>query len=262
MNEALALQRSPMNVGERWTMFDTVMISPFVANLGNNAPAGWFESFVDLGLADSIPFFNIRNQSIGRPYNNQATRDQLPYAIRLKSIGIAFIAPSIASQIGAEGPSAEAGNRVDHLSAFFEADLPTHASFTFKVNQDERLITTAFMCPPGYGPTGGGFVHEGNTAGADVSVGSVQAVSQGEPDLGVRWIFPIDIDMPRRASVSAEIRLTEYARQFLQALWGPGYLNFHDNTTGNPSALYPCAFMIQITLHGERLVQQRGEAHV
>lgn len=180
--------------------------------------------------------------------------------------------------------------RVDCMSPFWEAELPQHTSVVFRTNQDERLRTVASMLPPGYGPIGhvrgqgslnarcpfppvysDGPIVEQNPDMPPIGgeSGSVNAGGQGRAHLKYRWEFEGGIGIQRRATISVELRFSEWARRVLQSLWGPGQLVFwpYDTTEDvNTPASYPdyyhAAFGIQVALAGRREVQQRGQYHV
>ena len=252
------------NVNESWFLYDTILISPWVDQLPHAIP-GWYNSFVALGGADNLTFFNSRNKSIGLAYNNQESRDQIPYALVAESLSVDFFGPSMANHINNAGVE-ETEGRLDYIAPWWEAELPQHASMIFRTNQDERLKTSCAMLPPGYGPVGHMRGQQDNSAIGGWS-GSVNAGGQGRAHNKFRWEFPTGIGIPRRATIAVQINLVEYARQFLRALWGPGNINFygHDGTDYNvpvlPALAKPVVFGIQVLITGNREVQQRGEYH-
>ena len=148
----MTIRSSKASSGICGILYDTVMVSPFVSSLPHAVP-GWYASFAALGADDDITFFNSRNKSIGLAYNNQESRDQIPFALVAESISVSFIAPACSSHLGDLGQNPIRG-RLDTISAFFAHELPQHSSMIFRVNQDERLKTNCGMCPPGYGEIG------------------------------------------------------------------------------------------------------------
>ncbi|MCK4785549.1 MAG: hypothetical protein KAV87_17480 [Desulfobacteraceae bacterium] len=251
-----------MNVKEQWFMYDTVAVTPYLDSL-THPISGWFNNFNDLGMSDSVSFFDSRNKSIGLAYNNQDSRDQIPYALVAESISVGFFAPSTSSQLGTLDAQPIRG-RVDTVSSFWDNELPQHASAIFRVNQDDRLKTTCAMMAPGYGPVGSA-CGQGNTSAVGGMSNSVHASGFGAAHLKYRWDFPTGIGIPRRATVALTLQFTEWARTAFQTLWGPGNAEFWDFVEGDPPTsllVYkPTFFMIQCLIQGKRQVQQRGEYH-
>lgn len=252
------------NVKEQWFMYDTVAITDWLRVLSHPI-TGWYSSFQEFSQTDAISFFDSRNKSIGLAYNNQESRDQIPYALEVETLSVGFFAPSVSSQVGNLTDGNTYRGRVDTISAFWDNELPQHTSCTFRVNQDERLKTNCAMLSPGYGPVGGA-VGQGDISLIGGRCTSVHAGGMGLSHLKYRWDFPKRIGIPRRATVVVELRLVEWARDVLSRLWGPGNMAMrqYDATTTPPtnSTIYlPTVFMIQVLLTGQRQVQQRGEYH-
>lgn len=181
-------------------------------------------------------------------------------------------------------------NREELHSALWGSDLPNHASVTLSTNQDERLVGFPAMFPPGYGPVGGGWgwgspndwiaeavdgdIHfPGRSAGHIIHCGSfagnLQTIQEGQPDIRQRCEFPVSIEVPKRATLRMNIKLSIYAREMLQAMIGPHWFTWVDEITGVypdvmavSKAVKATAFGIQCTIKGTRLVQQRGDYHV
>ncbi len=257
------MQKPFANVQENVMIYDTVAIFNDTNKSFSN-PSGWFQNYAQMGAANSLSFFNVRNREVGTPYNNQDSRDQMPYAFRCRSIGVSFFANTFTqAPTWAVDYQFSPEDAVGHL---FQVDLPRHASVTFRVQQDDRLKTHPYFVPPGYGPYGSGYgrgspyLLQGNTLndGYDHTAG---VVTQGSPELGGRWPFPIPIDIPRRGTIEVKVEFNEYARQLLQTIpmgyeW-QGVNDTVDDIEGNPVFAG-----IQVSLGGERLVQQRGQYHV
>jgi hypothetical protein len=245
-----------MNVKEKWFLYDTIAVSPYVDSLAHPIP-GWYSSFQDIAAADDLTFFNSRNKSIGLAYNNQESRDQIPYALEAESISVGFFAPSTSSQEGTLDQGTFRG-RVDGISSYWENELPQHTSTVFRVNQDERLKTTAAMVSAGYGPCGHS-MGQGNTSNTGGVCASITAGGFGAAHLKYRWNFPTTIGIPRRATIAVTLRFVEWARSNLAKLWGPGNIQVWN---GEPAIVYkPTMFFIQCLITGTRQVQQRAEYH-
>lgn len=302
------------NVREQIILTDTVLIGKYVGKM-TDRPQGWFTTFADAGAAGSFSFMNVRNRSIGIAYNNQDARDQLPFGMRIMSIGVKFWAPGTASHFTActnKGSTATGGdrtpydetqsadpsfslltNREELHNGVWEADLPNNCSLELRTNQDIRLRGPVAMFNPGFGAVGGGWgwgspqdliaraaqfegvnfpmiAREygatadpmGPTFGA--YAGNVQEVQHGEVDLRRRFPFPIPIDVPKRANLSVVIKLSQYAREMLKAIPGPYWYPVANAywSGGLTKSVKSVVFGIDVTIKGERLVQQRGDYSV
>jgi hypothetical protein len=284
---------------------DTILVSKWVGTLTGDRPPGWFTTFADVGRTGTLHFMNVRNRSVpgGVCFNNQDARDQLPYGMRIQTIGVKFLTPACASQFTAcqmvasptnhwspqddgvyTDPSAantQDGllNREELHSAIWDADLPNHCSLTLRTNQDQRLKGPCALFPPGYGAVGGGWgwgspggwENTGEIAGNTIECGdnvtNHQAIEHGEVDLRQRWMFPVNLEVPKRSSFEIVIELNQYARDMLQAIPGPFWHSFpYGQLAGEGPIVGKLAraalFGVQLTVHGERLIQPRAEYEV
>jgi len=259
-----------MNVKEQWFMYDTIGITPWLEEITHPIP-GWFGSFTALANTDALTFFDTRNKSIGLAYNNQESRDQVPFAYIVETLSVGFFGPACASLLSSETIPSDATwiGRMDTMSAFWDNELPQHTSVIFRVNQDERLKGVCSIVPPNYGPVGG-CVGQGDFSDATPpAIGGgnygVHANGMGRAHLKYRWEFPGGIGVPRRATMVVECRLVEWAREVLRDIWGPGYFVMRDydpdETPENPIKPKPSLFAIQCLVTGRREVQQRGQYH-
>lgn len=254
MNEQL------LNVIEPQTLYDTVLVSGYVNSMKFND--GWYTTFALLGAANEVPFFNVRNRNHHLAYNNQDTRDQTPYGMKIYSMGVSFFAPQIATQFHDVEGTASYAEEIH--SAVWEADLPQHAAAILRVNQDDRLKIQCCMSPPGYGPSGGGMGHGDPTVPTFYEATNPAIMKgmtgMGVPDIDNQWPFPVPIDVPRRASISVVIKFSEWARRMLQTMVGPLRYVFAPVGQGHQidETLY-CAYGIQVSLKVARYVQQRGQ---
>lgn len=249
-----------LNVKEQWFLYDTINISSWIDEL-THPITGWYNSFAALGAADNVTFFDSRNKSVGLAYNNQDSRDQIPYAFVVNSLSVAFFAPATASQIGDIGDG-DSRNRIDTASAWWTNELPQHASAEFIVNQDTRLKANCAMLPSGYGPVGGA-MGQGDTSVIGGYCNTVDTSGMGVAHLKYRWTFPTGIGVPRRATLKVVVRFSEWARAALGLLWGPGNIQLRHYIDDSTSDVVQRAtnFQIQCLLQGKRQVQQRGEYH-
>jgi len=249
----------PKNVLEQWSLYDTVILRHIAGATVPQAPAGWFTGanpWGDCGAANDIAFFNVRNRNIGLPYNNQDARDQMPYPMKIRSIGVAMWQVHQTLDMNFQ-PASPYDDICPHI---WMVDLPRHCSLVLKVQQDERFKTIVPLCPPGYGPCGDGYGRGQPSAAVGPSNtpkdNHYSLVTQGIPDSNTRWTFPTDIDVPRRASISVKLRFSEYARNLLTWM---GSLNA--DVFDADGDIHSWEAGIQVTLGGDRLVQQRGQYH-
>lgn len=253
-----------MNVPEALTLYDSVLVGSRIPVL--KFKDGWFNTFAAAGASNSFPFLNVRNRNHHLAYCNQDTRDQLPYAMEIYSIGIDFWPPYVQSQYQIVVPDgSNALIAYNNHSALWQNELPRHANIKFFVNQDEILNQQVCMAPSGMGPVGGG-VGQGQSQAANFLNGNYTATpmlsmgSMGEASITNRWPFPNPIQVPRRASISAVVSLSEYGRQLLLNLPGP-YNYILQDMLGPSTLTKSCTYGITVSLTGKRLVQQRGRYH-
>lgn len=268
MNSQIQMQSMGyQNVPEALTLCDTMLVTGQALSLKWHD--GYFPSFQLAGQANSWPFFNVRNRNHGLAYNNQDTRDTLAYAFEIYSIGVDFWSPAVIQQcLYNAGNGAPAGMFVQqNMSAIWTCDLPRHASVKFNVNQDEKLNATCCMVPSGMGPVGGG-AGQGDFGllTAPPSTEALHpmyaALTQGQSEITCRFKFPNPIQVPRRASISAVVTLSEYGRQLLQAVDGPYSIKLLDKEDPDRTAIYKWScFGVTLSLQGKRLIQQRGAYH-
>lgn len=257
------MKKAYRNVSEQWLEYDTVGVfdTTLVSSYNITNPNGWFQNLAAMGAVNKIDFFNVRNRNIGLAYNNQDSRDLMPYAFRAHSLGVSFFCHSMTQAPNyAQDDTFSPEDSVNHV---FCVDLPRHTSVTLKVQQDERLKSHAYFCPPGYGPCGSGFgrgapsARDGGNNGIDHTA---SVISQGEPSLANRWQFPVPLEIPRRAALSVTLEFNEYARTLLQNM--PDENEWFGVDAGDDVNGWPVFFGIQLSIGGERLVQQRGQYHV
>jgi hypothetical protein len=287
----------PMNVKQPIILTDTVLCSKWVGQM-TDRPPGWFTSFAGLGAARELPFMNVRNSTVGIMWNNQDARDQLPFGMRIQSIGVKFFGPVCASQLTGcvrsdQGVDLDFEpveddeftdpsyinllNREELHSAMWEADLPNHCSLTLTTNQDIRLRAPVAMLTPGYGPIGGGWgwgspgtwqPYAGGEA-PEISCAdgctNLETIQHGDADIRQRFEFPVRLDVPKRANLAVKIKLSQYASDLLQAIHGPYWHRWpaeQNEDFGIVKKVSAALFAIQVTIRGESLIQQRGDYHV
>jgi hypothetical protein len=254
---AVILEGKYYNVEERFTLYDTIAITSELDNLSIKPP-GWYSTFALFSGASNHSFFNIRNTgNCERPYCNLQTKDTMPFAFQIDSIGLAFWA------CGMSYYNIDQGDTRFYLpNALWQADLPFETAATFRVQQDDKLKTNAGMLSPGYGPFGGGFGNLGRgayNAGLTGIWPLMTTQTQGMPTLAAPFRLPNKIGVPRKASIALEISLSPYARDMVADFPGPGVVPIYAG--GEALDDYAVMFGITATINGARLVQQRGAPH-
>jgi len=248
------------NVSEQAVLYDTIGITADLPNLSKQPP-GWFSTFALAGGAVDHSFFNVRNLgNCDSAYTNMDTRDQTAFAFRATGLGLSFWAQTWGSETAFVDGAPDYLIRRHLPNAIWQLDLPIHASVILKLQQDERTKINAAMLTPGYGVTGGGTSNYcgGTEPGtSEVVFGQCTAASQGIPEPASIYRFPNLIDIPRRASLSAVLSFSEWARQLLQTMPGPIECPYTVDVNGVPQT-YPVCNGITAVLYGRRLVQQRG----
>jgi hypothetical protein len=253
------------NVVEPWALYDTIAISPTL--YGSEQQAGWFTTFNAFGQKETHSFFKQRTEgTVGLPYTNQQSADSMDFAFVAHSVGLAVFSP--VPNIEGESFDVQEGvqdniRRIDALIGhWFAADLPRHMGVQFKIQQDIRVELPAMHCPAGYGISGGGTTFPGITAAAHGDIPFMSAAaSQGVPLLSNRYPLPYRIGIPRTATIEGIIHLSEYARYVLTAVLGPRVFWFNSDDGTPPFTFFQKRYMIQLSLIGERMVQQRGQYH-
>lgn len=246
------------NVGEEFDLYDTIIIRENLDDLSIQPP-GWYASFAAAANAQHS-FFNVRNRgNCELAYCNLDSRDTTAFAFQADEISCSFWAGAWNSQRFTDAVAELTYERLWLPNAIWQGYLPFEASLTLRVQQDDKTKLNCLMASPGYGPVGGGFGNIGASTECATAVPNITFQTQGEPTPAARIKFPNVINIPRRASLSAEVNFTQYARNLLGQMPGPGTAPYFDVDAGTSYA--EICFGITVTLHGRRLVQQRGELH-
>lgn len=249
------------NVRENWPLYDTVLIG--LNALGAQTTPGWFTTLAAMGAANQLFFYNQRTRADGLPYCNLDTRDQMPYAFIIKTAGVRFFA-SYQSENDAVSYLDGAWFRESTVPHVFLTDLPNHCSFRLQIQQDDVLKSIVPLVPAGYGPVGGGYGQTSPQSQFSVAVDKTySAVTQSMAHITNRWKFPTRIKVPRNAALTVELQFSQYARELLQAMVKQ---NTQDLISGNGHQSdadhdSKTTYGIQVSLIGQRLVQQRGQYH-
>lgn len=253
------------NVVEAWPLYDSIVISKtFYGNeIGQD---GWFTSWANFGNQETHRFFNIRTESAGDAYCNMQSADTMDFAFMAHSIGIAIQAPAPNveghAQTVQEGQAGELGGNDSFLPHWIASELPNHMGLQLKVQQDIRIELPTMGCPAGYGALGSGTATDYASAAVYGEIPIHEnAVVQGVPVLENRVPFPTPIGIPRTASIEGILHVSEYARNVLQSVKGPDDYQFNTDDGAPPYSFFQKRYVIQLSLFGERMVQQRGQYH-
>lgn len=243
------------NVSERYTWYDTIGITGQLSSLSKQPP-GWYATFAAFSAATLHSFFNVRNDATcDDAYCNLDARDQTPFAFRAEEISLSFWGT------GFNQMTQDTLTRLWHPGPIWQAALPFHSSLTLRIQQDDKTKFNSLMVSPGYGPVGGGYGQFGGSTQCTIVNPGILSQTQGIAAPQARIKFPNVINIPRRASIAAELNFTAYGRAVLAALPGPGVYTYFEETEGWTSTTYPVMFAVTCGLHGRRLVQQRGQLH-
>ena len=236
------------NAEEAWAIYDTIQIRKSVETKEG------YKSYADMGAKDEWPFMDQRKSDIGLAYTNRDSNEGLEYVFHAHSLGIRFAAPQgiIEPDPGVQAPLGPS-NPVAHL--VFAAMLAEHIGVRVKIMQDDKLLHSVYLAPPGTG-----FV---TATGAIVSAGplaySTLASGLGWPDLHNRWKWPGGLDIPRGATFSVRLIPSRYGKALCSSLPGPGDFTFCvDGQT--PLTMESCA-LVRVDMLGRREVQQRNQLH-
>jgi len=221
---------------------------------------GWFQTFAAFGNRQEHGLFKTRTESMaGLPYCNQQVSDRTDFAFHAYSLGISFWAPPSQDLLVESGspdvlyPS--------QINTFWMGDLPNSTAVEFRVGSDVILTEKCLGIPPGYGPSGGGYA-----LGVDQTYWAgpcgFQYTSQGVPIVTNRFDFTTDgkaspVAIPKNATIEAKLMLSEWARNALATLVGPGVMYAQNSNTD--SIYFPSRYGITASLYGIREVQQRGQ---
>lgn len=251
------------NVVEDWLLYDTVGVFDPPQGSNISTPTGWFTTLAGLGGVSELDFFNVRSRSIGLPYNNQDARDQTPYVFHIDSIGVTYFANMQTQAFEWDHTPENDFVPEDYATHIFNVDVARHVGVILRIQQDDRLKTTSYMCPPGYGPSGDGFGRGSPTTWGELNNDTYDAhasvVSQSSPYLANRWPFPNALQVPRRGVLNVKLKLNEYVRNLITTL--PQQHVFFGVDDADDIAEKNVFFGIQVSLKGRREVQQRAEYH-
>lgn len=244
-----------MNAMETWPLYDSVLIGE---GQSSDIPGG-YETYAQLGQATKIPFFSDRTRSnTGIPYNNMDTAETLSFAYTAKSLGIGFMAAPFVDTKAATVP-VEAKSQANNM--VFTAELLKHVAFRFQLSQDEKVFANCLALPEGAGASGFTQLLAGPGQIPVVGTGTFTQYRNGIPYLMNRYLFPEGLEMPRNVNLSGEIHFSEYARDFLKVMEGPGRILVDPTQLAYDDATHPSVSMIRVSFFGQRAVQQRNALH-
>ena len=243
------------NALEMWPYFDTLLISEWVNQVGNEryAKAGFLGSYANLATQGGAAFFKLRNRgTVGLQYCNMDVIDRFNLPFHCFGIAVAFVAPT-------EGNSGNPQTQMQ--SSMFSAELPKHCGLTFQVGQDEKLAAHAGYLNAGSGLVGSQFQVSDVSASASITT---QHYAAGTPHKWSIYPFvqvtsdgkkiPTPIQIPRNETIQANLQISNEGRNLLNAMDGPLLM------TGLDGGLFQRA-LIRVTLYGVREVQLRNLQH-
>lgn len=244
------------NVKEDFDYYDSVLVYWGLDDLSLRTP-GWFSNFQQIGAANAVSFFDVRNLgNTDLAFCNVETRDMTAFPMHIEKIGVSFWSPAN-KMLYYTGtlPFSDA-----FQASWWDNDLPRHAALRFKVQQDEKLKTTAMMVPFGAGNVVGGYGMLSEILPSTSQAPVCAGFNQGVPVLRNEWQFPIPIQVPRRAALKCSVEINEYARTILSA-FATGAPQYKIQVATELSPLPTLPFGITVSISGKREVQQRGALH-
>lgn len=224
--------------GSYWQIYDTCCIGPSV----NQKVNGWFSSFTQLANAPEVPFLNVRNLSeAGETYTNITSKDKTPWWFDLNSMGLRFLFPDPAVNVGDEHLG------ITTMSKQFMALIPEHAVFKFEIRSYTFLVVKASHLPAGFGPQG----HF--DMGVGTNTGFTSLINNGLEEMPNRWKFLGNERIPMDTPIRAKIEFDDYAKAILRT-WDevPG-IDWGEEEPGANMA------QIELTLRGIRYEMRPGE---
>jgi hypothetical protein len=256
------VQQDFNNVYENAVLYDSFLAGGIIPTLYPNAQ--WFSTFAAIAAQNEIPFFNLRNESmVGPQYCNMDSIDKMTFVFLCRSIGVQFFAmPTVGKQtLDAHNASDEQAEAAGLL--LWCQEIAKHSSIILKINQDEKIVLNATMCPSGYGVAGD----------ADARPGLVFSSvftnwGNGKKELKNRWKFPVPVEIPRNQTISVKLEISAIGKEILRAMKGPSLMALNDDELGEfatpPTTpnLIPAVVGVRVSLEGLRAVQQRGALHV
>jgi len=189
------------NWGRYEQIFDKCNIGP---GIDPKVP-GWYASFTDMANATEIPFLNVRNSSIaGETNTNITSMDKIPWWADLMSIGLRFIFPDPAVNVGSEHLGLTA------MAKHFCATLPEHATFKFMIKSYTFIDMLAAHLPAGFGPQGHFEMGTGTNTGFTSLIGNSDNLMTN------RWAFLGRERLPIDTPIRAKLVLDDFAKDMLK----------------------------------------------
>jgi len=237
-NPKAVLPDSLKDWGSYWQIYDTCCIGTTADPKVN----GWFQSFTEMANAPEIPFLNVRNLSeAGQTYTNITTKGKMPWWFDLNSIGLRFLFPDPAVNVGSEHLG------LTTMAKQFMTLLPEHAVFHFDIRSYRFLSVKCTHLPAGFGPQGY------FDMGVGQNTGFTSLINNGIEKMDNRWKFLNNERIPYDTPIMAKIELDDFAKSMLR-LWDtvPG-IDFGEED------LFANMPQIELTLRGIRYEQRPGE---
>lgn len=232
------LPENMRNWGRYEQIFDKCNIGPGVDPKVN----GWYANFTDMANATNIPFLNVRNASIAGDTNTNITSmDKIPWWADLMSIGLRFIFPDPAVNVGSEHLG------ITTMAKQFCALLPEHAAFEFEIKSYTFIKMLAAHLPAGFGPQG----HF--EMGVGTNTGFTSLIGNSDNKMDNRWKFLGKITLPIDTPIRARLILDDFAKDMLRAFDTVPGLDFGGETEQNNIA------QIELSLRMVTYEQRVGE---
>ena len=249
MNESQNIQAAAQQLRARETFSYHDVIS-----IGENQgdTTGWFNTFSDLSMADELYLFNQRSRaSVGIAYCNLDSPSLFDVGYLMESIGVQFEVPPVQQYYDDGG----AGLPMPWVNSVF-TELLEDCSLQFFLNQDEKVAGNCSHFPAGHGPSGG-FNSINNGTLVTMQGGTMGTFTNGVPDRSNQWVFKAPIEIPRNHTVYAILRFSDFAKDTLSKIGGPGNIILQSGGISG-SGSWPVKINLRVTINGTRLVQLRN----
>lgn len=231
------------NAMEFFAIYDTIQIG------GAARGPSSYANYADFAAIQQHHFFNVRNYGeVGLAFTNRETKDQMPFAYQIQSIGISFHA-----MLGRTERSTGPTDAAILEEMLFIKELPRHCGARLKIREDYKLLQTVELMPEGAGPFGISF-------NPTAYQGAMTSATQGRSQLRNRFLYDEGtmINVPRGATFLLELELSDYVRNLIAAFSGPPSYEF---LLDQGLVTVPKLSTIRASIAGRRFVQQRNELH-
>ncbi len=234
---SIAAQIRKVRIAEEWIRFDSVCVG-----IGASKVSGWFETWTDFALADSLRWFGGRQGGPGKSYSNQSA-ERNDFAQDIRYYLCEFIAPTGISNLE------DNGNDGFNLPLLFTQLLPTMMHISVVMSDTDEILSI-----PASSMTTGNTGTDLDGAGAPTILTKVGGGNNGRN--GFFW--PVPVMVAAKSRMTFEGRIDRPFREVLQALSGPGSKDLPKGDGSGDVVNMKNWYQIKMYCGGPRVVQPRG----